>query len=427
MRRSGWVLLVLGAAAFVWPATARADDRAGEPMPRVSRSGYDRVPVIGGPDSVQSSLREHDGVKHTTFYRGSVIKDAIDPYYRFKRRMKKRHGLAFGFDFNMLYQGATAGLTDDQASGGVFRLYAQWTVIGRGGPTSSVIVARIEHRHRYWTDLSPSELSPAIGSLFKTANSFDSWGWGLTNLQWQQLFAKGRYAIAIGQVDLRDWVDTFELAGWRTMLLGAATTYPTNPLPAAGLGASAHAYFRERNTPYVQAGFSDANGKPYDPSFESAFDVAEFYSYVELGWTPAFEKRSKRNLRLTYWHQDARTAEGKPEAWGLSFSGAWRFGTTFSPFLRAGYAHGGVAPSEVGVVAGVGYHHRSHDVLGLAVGWGRPWETELRDQTTIELFYRLQISQNVGITPDLELIVDPSKNPDEDVIAVLSLRIQFAF
>ena len=78
-------------------------------------------------------------------------------------------------------------------------------------------------------------------------------------------------------------------------------------------------------------------------------------------------------------------------------------------------------------MAGLGIHRRSHDVFGIAFGWGRPYEAELRDQKTLEVFYRLQISQNVGITPDLEVLFDPSRNPDESVIGIFSLRVQFAF
>lgn len=420
------VAAALSIAACALPRAAAAAEPTQSTPPPVSHSGYERIRSIGGPDSVHRSLRHHD-VSKDSFYRGSLIKDAIHPYYRFKRDMKDRYGLAFGFDFNMLYEGATASLSDREAAGGVFRLYAHWTAVGRGTPTTTEFVFRIENRHTLGTDLAPSEFGPALGSLFKTANSFDGWGWGLTNLQLQQWFEDGRYGIAVGQVDLRDWVDTFELSNWRTMLLSAAVTYPTNPLPSAGLGGAVFAYFRKRSTPYVLAGFSDANGKPYDVDWRAAIDAAEFYSYAELGWTPSFDDKDEKNLRVTYWHRDPREAHGDPEGWGLSCSAAWKFADRYSTFLRAGIAEGGVAPAEAGVVAGLGIHRRSHDVFGVALGWGRPHEDGLRDQTTLEVFYRLQISQNVGITPDVEVLFDPSKNPNESVIGVFSLRLQLAF
>lgn len=424
-RALGVVVAVLLAVAWGLPRAAVADDAQRGASQPASLSGYERVRPVGGPDSVNSALRRHDETKET-YYRGHTIQDALGPYYAFKRRLKDRYGLAIGMDYNALYQGATASLSDREAAGGVFRLYGHWTVFGRGAPTTGELVFRLENRHRLGTGLAPSELGSALGSLTKTANSFDGWGWGVTNLQWQQWFANGRFGVALGQIDLRDWVDTFDLSNWRTALLGAAVTYPTNPLPSAGLGGAVFAVFRDVNTPYVTAGVGDANGKPYEVGFDSFFDTGEYYSYVELGWTPAFDRKDRDNVRLTYWHQDARAEKGTPEGWGLSFSAAWRFQDRYAPFLRGGYAEGGIAPSEAALVAGLGIHRRSHDLFGVALGWGRPHEAGLRDQTTLEVFYRLQISQNVGITPDVEVLFDPSRNPDESVIGVFSLRVQLA-
>ena len=417
------ILLALYAASA---RHAVAADAAPPSKGPASLSGYERIRRVGGPDSVHSSLRHHDA-KKDSFYRGHVISDAIEPYYRWKRCLKKRYGLSLGMDFNVLYQGATASLGDQEAAGGVWRLYGHWEVFGRDAPTTGEVVFRIENRHRISTDLAPSELGAALGSLYKTANSFDSWGWGMTNLQWQQWFANGRYGIAVGQVDLRDWVDTFDLSNWRTALLSAAVTYPTNPLPAAGLGGAIFAYFRKCNTPYVVAGFSDANGHPSDWRWDTFFDAQEYYAFVEAGWTPSFERKDHDNIRITCWHQDATAVKGKPEGWGVSFSAAWMFGDRFAPFLRGGYAEGGLAPSEAAVVAGLGIHRKSHDLFGVALGWGRPHAADLRDQKTAEVFYRLQVSQNLGITPDVQVIVDPSRNPGEDVIGVFSLRLQLAF
>ena len=177
----------------------------------------------------------------------------------------------------------------------------------------------------------------------------------------------------------------------------------------------------------MKAGFGDANGKPYDPSFESFFDVAEFYTFVELGWTPSIERKIKDHVRLTWWHQDTASIKGKPAGWGLSFSAAMRVLDLYSPFIRAGYAEGGAAPSQAAVVAGLGIHRRNHDLFGVALGWGRPHDTTLRDQLTFETFYRLQLTQTTGITPDIQVIANPSRHLTEDVIVVFSLRMQLAF
>jgi porin len=50
----------------------------------------------------------------------------------------------------------------------------------------------------------------------------------------------------------------------------------------------------------------------------------------------------------------------------------------------------------------------------------------LDDQYTAELFYRLQLTYNLAITPDVQLIIDPALNPDENRTWVFGLRARLA-
>ena len=51
----------------------------------------------------------------------------------------------------------------------------------------------------------------------------------------------------------------------------------------------------------------------------------------------------------------------------------------------------------------------------------------LDDQYAFELFYRLQITRELAITPDIQLLINPALNPTEDSIFVLGLRGRLAF
>ena len=46
------------------------------------------------------------------------------------------------------------------------------------------------------------------------------------------------------------------------------------------------------------------------------------------------------------------------------------------------------------------------------------------DQTTLELFYRLQFARHLAITPSIQILGDPALNPEEDEITVISLRLR---
>ena len=44
------------------------------------------------------------------------------------------------------------------------------------------------------------------------------------------------------------------------------------------------------------------------------------------------------------------------------------------------------------------------------------------EQYSVEMFYRVQLTQEFQITPSVQFIVDPAFNLEEDTIAVLGLR-----
>jgi porin len=131
-------------------------------------------------------------------------------------------------------------------------------------------------------------------------------------------------------------------------------------------------------------------------------------------------------VHLTLWHADEREAAAVQDGWGLNLSAAHFFGDTWYPFLRAGYADDGGTILKRSVSAGFGHYMRGRsDLLGFGLNWGEPADSfgpALRDQYTVELFYRVQLSENFAITPDLQYVIDPALNPAEDAILYFGLR-----
>ena len=68
----------------------------------------------------------------------------------------------------------------------------------------------------------------------------------------------------------------------------------------------------------------------------------------------------------------------------------------------------------------------SSNLLGVGLSWGKPHDDSLRDQYTAELFYRFQIAENLAVTPDIQFIIDPAINPDNDFIVVFGSRAGLA-
>jgi porin len=181
---------------------------------------------------------------------------------------------------------------------------------------------------------------------------------------------------------------------------------------------------------YFVGGLADANGDPTEPDewFDSFFDDHEFFYSLEAGWTSSQDRIYLDNVHLTGWYADERVAAGVEDGWGLAFSAATFIDNSWMPFLRVGYSDGGGALLETSVGAGIGYYFpESKDLIGFGLNWGRPPDDGLDDQYTSEVFYRIQLAQNLQLTPSAQLLINPALNPDEDVIGVFGLRARVTF
>ena len=51
---------------------------------------------------------------------------------------------------------------------------------------------------------------------------------------------------------------------------------------------------------------------------------------------------------------------------------------------------------------------------------------DLDDQYTFEVYYRLQVTEQFALTPDIQYLVDPAQNPTEDSLWIFGLRARMA-
>lgn len=378
--------------------------------------------TFGGPTSTAAQIRS-DEVSGAPGLRA---------YDSFKERLRKDYGLSFGVDYNLLYQHVSQSTGENDAAGGVLRFYGTWLLTGRDSGDSGSLVFKVENRHRAGTDVAPKELASEVGYASLTAITFSNAKSLLTNLYWHQSFADNRIGFVAGLVDVTDYVDVYGLVSpWTDFSNLAFSTDPSVPAPDQGLGGAVRWSMGAHY--YGLAGIGDANGDPGDPlnGFDTFFNEREYFTHLELGWIGSWEDRIADNVHLTAWHVDRRTVAQVPDGRGMAFSYSRMIGERWLPFLRLGYGDGGGAPLERSASAGFGYFtDKRSDALGLGVNWGRPnrevYGPGLGDQTTVELYYRLQMLPHVAVTPDLQLLINPALNPTHDRIWVLGLRARLS-
>ena len=167
--------------------------------------------------------------------------------------------------------------------------------------------------------------------------------------------------------------------------------------------------------------------EPDQSGFETFFEDNEYFSHAEFGWAAGQDRFWFDNVHLSAWHSDRREEANTPAGWGVLFSGTMYVDDEWLPFLRAGWSEGEASLLNASVAVGFGRYVRSNgDLIGFGMNWGKPSGDGLDDQFTSELFYRLQVSPNFAITPDLQLLVNPANNPDEDLVAVFGIRGRLA-
>ncbi|MGB6846643.1 MAG: carbohydrate porin, partial [Thermoanaerobaculia bacterium] len=99
------------------------------------------------------------------------------------------------------------------------------------------------------------------------------------------------------------------------------------------------------------------------------------------------------------------------------------------PSLRVGYSDGDAALMRWIYALGVGVQLRdANDLFGIATSWGAPVEPDTDAQMTSEVFYRLQMTDQLQVTPALQVTHNPSFNDLKSTIYVGSvLRMRLAF
>ncbi len=417
-------LAAVAGIAIMLPVSAWAQGADGE-LAEQSASGAEifrgaAEAGLGGPQSVGAQLEE-DAAQRKTMSRRPGVDAVFDPAENSLKRLKQISGLQAGLDYQALYQTATDSLTNqDQASSGSARLFGKWQLLGRDTQSPGSLVFLVEQRHELWTEFTPAQLGSEIGYLGITGTTFSDSGASLTTLYWEQALAQGRSGFVAGRIDPTDYIDVLGYANQRTTFLNLSTLLnPSIALPNPGVGFGAGTMLTDQF--FAKGLISDANGSLTEIEFFPG--GSEFFTYGEIGWTPSQEDRFLTNIHVGAWHVDERTDIGVPESHGVVVSANVTINDVFMPFVRAGWSDG-EAPIYGKALSGgfIYYFPQYRDLMGFAAAWNDPAVAGLSDQTTLEAFYRYQFSNNIAITADAQLLLNPSLNPSEDQIAVFGLR-----
>jgi porin len=378
---------------------------------------------FGGPKSVGRQLEE-DAARRVTTSRNPDIDAFFQPAEDSLAQLNEKHGLKLGFDYQATWQHASHSLYGDtQASSGQARMIGKWELIGRGTENHGSISFIVENRHRLWNDLVPSELANEIGYLGVTGTTYSHSGSHLSVLYWEQALFEGRAGFVAGRIDPTDFTDILGYANPRGTFTNFSSLLNTSVVaPDPGFGVGAGLFITDQI--YALGIITDANGSLTDVEWFPGGH--EYYRYGEIGWTPSREERYSTNVHVGFWNVDERVEAGVSEGHGFVTSAIVTIDEVFAPFVRAGWSSGTAPLANQHFSAGFTWLFPQYgDMFGFSAALDKPSSPGLRDQTTLEAFYRYELSDNVAITADAQLLINPSLNPTRDQIAVFGLNLRF--
>ncbi|WP_237063524.1 carbohydrate porin [Microbulbifer zhoushanensis] len=430
-------------ALWIWllPAFASAQ---GTPPPPGPDTGYYQDSTTGTyteevPDLLDGTLSAGGDLEEIDRPRGGRFRfpSGLQNWLQRKERWREEYGFSIGGSYQVLGQRYSDSLVDEENSvGQKFTLNLGLELANRGQPNSLEFDMAIEDRRPLETELPPLQAGIAAGSIVPTAATWGEFDLGITQAYLRQDLADNRFQWTVGKVFAPNYINAYPFFDDNRQFLSQTfSTSPTIASPLRGFGAVAAAYPYGYDNLYFLGGVYTARSDDTGFTADDFFSENERFYHIQVGrsalagsGTPiqARGPMDTDNLSIDFWYRNS-LEDGSPRAYGMAFNWNMLINGNLMPFLRGGWSNGWFVDRNL--TAGVGWRPcvEYSDLFGIGVGWARPDNEFLDSQTTAEVFYRYHVTPQFAITPNAQVIFDPSLNPAEDSLWTMGLRFRIAF
>ncbi|MCP3905252.1 MAG: carbohydrate porin [Planctomycetes bacterium] len=377
-------------------------------------------------DNVTGQLEEVEKTEVVGLLPHGPVSELYQLWKPFRLKLRDETGLAIGMAYTTLLQVATSG--DERAAmAGDFDIFGKWRPPGQGDVDAGALGFAVEDRQRF-TTISPNSLNEQFGSLWRTTHAFNARDLSVVQLWWEQYLFEDHVRITAGKIDPANFYNGNRFQSQNVFFMNRAFSQnPARKFSRQSIGVNV------RMVPapdfYVSLGLHDANGKATTTGLNK-LDADELFYAAEIGYTPDIEGLGPGRYRFTYWNMNGGDASSGESGYGYAFSMEQDLGNNVVPFFRYAYQDRELRDTKQFFAGGVGITNpfgRADDVLGIGAAWGQAEDKTLRDQTITEVFYRLQLTPKIQLTPGYQLIFDPSKTTDTDLVGVFQFRFRLVF
>jgi porin len=376
------------------------------------------------PESIDKTLESRDQIAYDPTTR-SLFPQAYVAFSEKLYEWERKLGLEIAFTYDFLTQGYA---DNDQSLGGTAgdaAVSGRWLMFGSKFNLPVYLNFRVRNRHAY-SEHPPSDIASETGLIWKTVDGFNDSGLQIPDLYVSQNLRNDTIILRYGQMSIDSFFDSHRLRGAKRYFLNQIfSSNPTINFPSFGAGFVG--YWKGSDNWDLVGGGSNIQGTEQGTNVDFNLNSTALFSSLQGGYR--FQGFNGKALRaqLMGWHSDSSVDDGMPEGSGFSITLEHEGGVDDEVYvLRFGHANGGSTNTDTALFAGYGKRIRKFDNLGIGVGAGRYYLTG-GWQGVFETYYRWQVTKELVITPDLQLITGEGTDDDQGFRFVAGLRMGIIF
>lgn len=322
--------------------------------------------------------------------------------------------------------------TDNKAGFAGFEAYSSW-MIGHNEWGISSLTFELGYQANIYTT---QDLSKSVGSIITSNVILGDSGAIIGDIYYTQGFFDNKLLIHAGR--LTPWYyygyNTFtdsEIDAFTSEMFSGSVAVPTGggngSKPAASLQ-----YFIDENF-YLTSVITNTEGEDSDFDFK-IFNRDAYFIGTEFGYVST---QGQLNSRISLGvHQAKVKQKDTQRETGHGFNLMYEQELTpkgYSPYIgffsQYEYSDREIAVARQQLSGGLNIKHPFHrrgDAFGWGIGAVEPSDQTLNDEYFSETYYRLQFTQNLQWSFDLQLYINPSYS-DQTLAPVFSTRLLFSF
>jgi porin len=385
------------------------------------------ISYAGDDESVPDLLRELKERRVEKWIDDRKILKLLKPSGDARKWLNDKANLEIAIQQLIIYQRATGGREPNDTGISNLTFFGRWHLVDHPSFGKGALGYFFERRDNL-ADATVTEFTNEVGTAWDT-NDFGISTRNRTALRqlwWEQRILDEKLVLTIGKLHTENYYDrnSFAGSGSTKFISQPFAVNPTRLFPSDALGLNVTIYPSKNY--YLTFGFNDANGKPTTTGFNS-IDESEFFKAFLFGLTPVLDGLGQGNYRFTFWHTDE--TDDHEDGLGFLISLDQELGKSLGVFLKYGYSEPKL--DRIEHLISTGFVIRDPwrikgDLLGIGFSWDSP-SNRVRDEYSVELFYRLQLTTHVQLTPSVDFIFNPSEKEDSGALAVFGFRFRALF